>query len=137
MTLYTTTADFQAQLRALLGQQPKPLDAAMVARRTIDNMLVELMPDAYVILNAVASAHNITLAELTGRNQAHKFVWPRHHAAWELRRRRPNMPLTKIAAWLNRTDHSTVVNSLKQFGHAVEKGRYAGERALVERAIPC
>lgn len=135
MKLYTTTAKFKTNLRALLEQQPAPFDAVMVARQVLEDMLLELMPDAYVILNAVAAAHNISLKELTGRNQTIEFVWPRHHAAWQLRQRRPNMPLTKIAAWLNRRDHTTVVNSLRRFSQAVEAGRYAKERALVERAL--
>jgi chromosomal replication initiation ATPase DnaA len=137
MTLYTTTADFQGHLRALLERQPKPFDALMVARQVLDDIRSEMTPGAAEIVAAVAAAHNITVEALTGRSHEHKIIWPRHHAAWELRRRRPDMPLIKIAAWLNRLDHSTVVNGLKRFNQAVAAGRYAGERALVERAIPC
>lgn len=135
MALYTTTADFQGKLRALLERQPKPFDAIMVARQVLDDLRAEITPGAAEIVAAVAAAHNITVEALTGWSQEHKIVWPRHHAAYELRRRRPDMPLVKIAAWLNRADHTTVVNSLKQFRLAVEAGRYATERALVERAL--
>lgn len=135
MILYTTTADFEIKLRDLLDRQPKPFDALMVARQVLDDLRAELTPGAAEIIAAVAAAHNVTVDALTGRSQEHPVVWPRHHAAWELRHRRPDMPLVKIAAWLNRSDHTTVVNSLKKFRQAVEAGRYAGERALVERAL--
>jgi chromosomal replication initiation ATPase DnaA len=135
MTLYTTTAHFESQLRDLIQSQPKLLDATRVARRVLDNILVEITPGADLIIAAVAAAHHVSVEALTGRSQEHRVVWPRHHAAWELRQRRADMPLAKIAAWLNRMDHTTVVNSLQRFQTAVDAGRYARERALVERAL--
>lgn len=135
MIKYTTTFNFESNLRELIASQPKLLDATRVARRVLDDILSETTPGADVIIETVAAAHNMSVEALTGRSQEHRVVWPRHHAAWELRQRRPDMPLVKIAAWLNRADHTTVVNSLRKFQAAVDAGRYAGERALVERAL--
>jgi len=122
-------------LRDLLARQAKPLDALHAARRVLNDLETELAPHAAAILAAVAAAHGLTVAELTEQSRVHRVMWPRHHAAWELRQRRPSMPLTKIAAWLNRYDHTTALNSLKRFQAAVDAGRYAKERALVERAL--
>ena len=133
--MYTTTADFEIALTDLMRRQPKPLDALRVARRVLDDLRKEMTPQADVILTVVAAAHNLTVEALTGQSREHKHLWPRHHAAWELRQRRPDMPLSKIAAWLNRYDHTTVLNSLKRFQAAVDAGRYKSERALVERAL--
>lgn len=135
MTQYIITADFEIALRDLFDRQPKPLAALRIAQRVMDDVRQQMTPGADRIIEAVAAAHNMSAEALTGRSQEHRVVWPRHHAAWELRQRRPDMPLIKIAAWLNRADHTTVVNSLRKFQAAVDAGRYAGERAFVERTL--
>ena len=87
------------------------------------------------VVRAVAAAHGLTMADLRGPDRTHRVAAARHHAAWELRLRRPDLPLTKIGAWLDRRDHVTVINSLKKFRIHLTAGRYANERALVERAL--
>ncbi len=89
------------------------------------------------VLAAVAAAHGLTVADLRRTDRTHRTSAARHHAAWELRLRRPDIPLTKIGAWLDRRDHATVINSLKKFKRYMLAGRYADERALVERALSC
>ena len=132
---YADLTDFESVLRDLLARQAKPIDAIRITRRVLDDLLRTTTQGADAIIAAVAAAHNLSVDALRGHSQEHVVVWPRHHAAWELRRRRPEMPLVKIAAWLNRADHSTIVNGMKRFQTAVDVGRYAEERDLVGRAL--
>lgn len=89
------------------------------------------------ILRAVAAAHNLPFRVLRERDRTHKIAWCRHHAMWELRQRRPDLSLNKISIWLDRYNHTTTMNSVKKFNSAIEDGRFATERALVERALSC
>jgi chromosomal replication initiation ATPase DnaA len=87
------------------------------------------------IMRAVAAAHGLTVAHLRGLQRTRHVSMARHHAVWELRLRRPDLPLDKIAAWLNRRDHATMIHSLKTFRKLRASGQYEEERALVERAL--
>ena len=89
------------------------------------------------ILHAVAYAHGLDVATLRLPDRTRAIAWARHHAVWELRNRRPDLGLNKLAAWLNRVHHTTVMNSLRKFGAAVAAGHYEKERTLVERALTC
>ena len=94
-------------------------------------------PEAEAIVEAVAAAHGLTAAVLRGKDRSKPIALARHHATWELRRRRQDFGLCKIAAWLDRTDHSTVINSLRRFNAAVAQGLHAAEIALVEDKLTC
>ncbi len=95
--------------------------------------LPTIHPEA--IVQAVASAHGLTIDDLRGPARTRFISTARHHAAWELRLRRPDLPLSKIGPWLGRRDHATVINSLKKFRAHLAAGHYDKERALVERAL--
>jgi len=94
-------------------------------------------PEAEAILEAVANAHGLTVPVLRGKDRSKPIALARHHATWELRRRRQDFGLCKIAAWLDRSDHSTVINSLRRFNAAVAQGLHAAEIALVEDTLKC
>jgi chromosomal replication initiation ATPase DnaA len=87
------------------------------------------------IVWAVATAHGLTADILRGPLRTRNVSAARHHAVWELRLRRPDLPLDKIAAWLNRRDHATMIHSLKMFRRLLADGECHEERALVERAL--
>lgn len=87
------------------------------------------------ILEAVAAAHGLTVADLRGRNRARRYSIARHHAAWELRRRRLDLGLQQIAAQLDRTDHTTAHHSYATFAAAVGAGLYAEQRARVAELL--
>ena len=87
------------------------------------------------VLRAVAAAHHTTVNELRTRTRVAGVSFARHHAIWELHLRRPDLALVNVAAWLNRRDHATVLNSVRRFSLAVSKGHYEEERALVELAL--
>ena len=87
------------------------------------------------IVWAVAAAHGLSADILRGPLRTRDVSAARHHAVWELRLRRPDLPLDKIAAWLNRRDHATMIHSLKTFRKLRANGQYDEERALVERAL--
>jgi chromosomal replication initiation ATPase DnaA len=97
--------------------------------------LPTLKPEA--VLEAVAEAHGLTVDDLRGPDRARRISAARHHAAWELRQRRPDLPLVKIGAQLNRVDHATIINSLRRFQGFIMTGQYATERAHVECALSC
>jgi chromosomal replication initiation ATPase DnaA len=90
-----------------------------------------------VIMAAVTAAHNQPFECLRASDRTHKVAWCRHHAIWEVRQRRSDLSLTKIAAWFDREDHTTILNSIRKFNLAIKEGRYVGERTLVERALSC
>ena len=87
------------------------------------------------ILAAVAVAHKLSVAELRGVNRTKRYSYARHHAVWELRRRRLDLNLAQIAAQLDRTDHTTALNSYRMFAKAVSQGLYAEERAKVAEML--
>jgi chromosomal replication initiation ATPase DnaA len=121
----------------------RPMTVVRVARIVLDEVQAAYykrhppaaLVSAETILAAVAAAHNMTVKAIRNTDRTRPVAWCRHHAAWELRQRRPDLGLNKIAAWLDRKNHVTVMNSLKQFTTAVQDGRYEKERALVERAL--
>jgi chromosomal replication initiation ATPase DnaA len=87
------------------------------------------------ILAAVAAAHDLTVDQLQSVQRKRQYCRARHHAAWELRRRRLDLGLSQIAAHLNRTDHTTAHHSYTTFCAMVAQGRYAAERARVETIL--
>lgn len=152
MTEYQTRAldamEVEQHLRAYLDDLVtraggRPLTVVRVARIVLDEMQsahYRHSPPAppvavEAILAAVAAAHNRTVEALRSRDRTRPVAWCRHHAVWELRQRRPDLGLCKIAAWLDRADHATIINSVRKFTAAVQAGQYEGERALVERAL--
>ena len=95
--------------------------------------LLTTHPEA--IVQAVAAAHGLTADILRSPSRTRHVSAARHHAVWELRLRRPDLPLDKIAAWLNRRDHATMIHSVRTFRAHLAGGQYDEERALVERAL--
>lgn len=87
------------------------------------------------ILAAVAEAHDTTPAALRSRARDRAAAHARHHAAWEMRRRRLDMTYQQIAAALDRTNHATAMNSVTVFGEYVKRGHYAAERQAVAQAL--
>ena len=93
------------------------------------------------ILAAVAAAHDLTVDQLQSVQRKQRYCRARHHAAWELRRRRLDLGLSQIAAHLNRTDHTTAHHSYTTFCAMVAQGQYKAERDRVEALLaedePC
>jgi chromosomal replication initiation ATPase DnaA len=87
------------------------------------------------IVAAVAEAHELTLDELHSIRRSRRYCHARHHAAWELRRRRLDLGLSQIAAHINRTDHTTAHHSYTTFARMVAQGLYIAERARVEAIL--
>ena len=87
------------------------------------------------VLSAVAAAHNITLEELQSLQRRRRYCLARHHAAWELRRRRHDIKLLQVAHYLGRADHTTALHSYQTFAKLVSQGHYAEERAKVEEML--
>ena len=140
--------EIENRLREYLDQLVKlaggRLTVYRIARIVLDDMrathtLEERARQTRVetIIKAVADAHNIPVDDVMSRDRTHKVAWCRHHAIWEIRQRRADLGLCKIALWLNRADHATIINSLKKFNRALKDGRFNGERALVECALSC
>ena len=87
------------------------------------------------ILAAVAAAHDLTVEQLQSVQRKQRYCRARHHAAWELRRRRLDLGLSQIAAHLNRTDHTTAHHSYTTFCKLVAQGQYKAERDRVEAIL--
>ena len=87
------------------------------------------------ILAAVAAAHELTVDQLQSVQRKQRYCRARHHAAWELRRRRLDLGLSQIAAHLNRTDHTTAHHSYTAFCRLVADGQYKAERDRVEAIL--
>ena len=87
------------------------------------------------ILAAVATAHDLTVDQLQSVQRKQRYCRARHHAAWELRRRRLDLGLSQIAAHLNRTDHTTAHHSYTAFCRLVADGQYKAERERVEALL--
>lgn len=145
MTLYqnvnTSASDIEASLRAYVDTLTQKAGSAIPvlhALRTVaDDLFEQHRGPVQAIVDAVAYAHGLTVKEMIAPSRERVLLFARHHATWEVRRRRPDVPLVKIAAWLNRLDHTTVINSLNRFEEAIAAGAYEKERALVERALSC
>ena len=153
MTHYQTATldamEVETRLRAFLdamvqGAGGRRLTVYRVARIVLDDMRGDATsdvqrdrPEVEAIMRAVAAAHGQPFAVLRAHDRTHAVAWCRHHAIWEIRQRRPDLGLCNIGAWMERFDHTTVLNSLRKFNAALKEGRYIGERALVERALSC
>ena len=87
------------------------------------------------ILAVVAAAHDLTVDQLQSVQRKRQYCRARHHAAWELRRRRLDLGLSQIAAHLNRTDHTTAHHSYTAFCRLVADGQYKAERDAVETIL--
>lgn len=87
------------------------------------------------ILAAVAAAHELTVEQMQSVQRKRQYCRARHHAAWELRRRRLDLGLSQIAAHLNRTDHTTAHHSYTTFCAMVAQGHYKAERDRVEAIL--
>lgn len=87
------------------------------------------------IVAAVAAAHDLTVEQLQSVQRKRRYCRARHHAAWELRRRRLDLGLSQIAAHLNRTDHTTAHHSYTAFCAMVAQGQYKAERDRVETIL--
>lgn len=83
------------------------------------------------ILTAVAEAHELTVDDLRSPSRARPVAMARHHACWELRRRRLDLALRQIAAELNRINHATALHSWRTFCRSVARGDCITERAAV------
>jgi chromosomal replication initiation ATPase DnaA len=84
---------------------------------------------------AVAEAHELTVDELHSVRRPRRYCHARHHAPWELRRRRQDLGLSQIAAHLNRADHTTAHHSYTTFCKLVAAGQYKAERDRVETIL--
>ena len=87
------------------------------------------------IVAAVAAAHGLTIEQLQSVQRKRQYCRARHHAAWELRRRRLDLGLSQIAAHLNRTDHTTAHHCYTAFCRLVADGQYKAERDRVEAML--
>lgn len=87
------------------------------------------------ILLAVAHAHGLTVDDLRAYDRRKAVSLARHHAIWELRRRRLDLSFQQIAAKLNRTNHATALHAFGVFREHVKRGGFAAERAAVEKEL--
>ena len=119
----TSKADFEAEVKRLW--EAHQAHVAEQRRRF----------PAKRILAAVAAAHELTVDQLQSVQRKRQYCRARHHAAWELRRRRLDLGLSQIAAHLNRTDHTTAHHSYTTFCAMVAQGHYKAERDRVEAIL--
>ena len=87
------------------------------------------------ILQAVATAHGVTVEDLRSRGRAHALSLARHHAVWEMRRRRLDLGFQQIAAELDRFDHATALHSWNVFRRKVKEGQCVRERVMVAKQL--
>lgn len=87
------------------------------------------------VLAAVAAAHGLGITALRSKVRTAPVSMARHHAVWELRRRRLDLSFLNIAAELDRTNHATALHSWVKFCEMVRQGRYAAERAAVAKEL--
>lgn len=83
------------------------------------------------VLAAVANAHGYGVTALRSRGRTRHLAMARHHAVWELRRRRIDLSFQQIAAELDRINHATAVHSWQVFCEMVRRNEYAAARAAV------
>lgn len=91
-------------------------------------------PDYRHIIACVAKAHGIPMEDIFGPSRVYPVKTARHHAIWELKKRKPSWAKIKIGLVLNR-DHTTALNSLQYVAkHPSEFARYMEtvERLLTE-----
>lgn len=123
-----------AEIRAKRAALEREIDAMWERHQADIARCAEEYP-AERILAAVAAVHELNVKALRGVNRSRRYSYARHHAVWELRRRRLDMTLTDVAALLHRTDHTTALNSYQQFAKAVSRGQYKAERDAVEAML--
>lgn len=87
------------------------------------------------ILQAVATAHGVTIEDLRSRDRTRALSLARHHVVWEMRRRRIDLAFQQIAAELDRTNHATALHSWQVFCERVRRGDFAAERATVSKIL--
>lgn len=83
---------------------------------------------AQTILQAVASAHGVSVGDLKGPRRWSAFVNARHHAVSLLLRLRPDLSLPLIGKLLNR-DHTTIINARNRWPRVAHK--FARQKLLV------
>ncbi len=87
------------------------------------------------ILQAVATAHGVTLEDLRSRDRTRALSLARHHVVWEMRRRRIDLGFQQIAAELDRIDHATAMHSWDVFKRKVKEGYCVRERIMVAKLL--
>lgn len=102
----------------------RPPRATIAERREQVEREAELSPTKWRIpismcIDAVAEAHRIDVkamrdVEKTGSRRA-SMVACRQHAAWLIKKLRPDVTTTQIAQRLNYKDHSTVIYAVRRF----------------------
>ena len=90
---------------------------------------------AETIIAAVAVAHGMLVSDLRSVKRDHRTSYARHHAVWELRRRRLDLRMQDIADLLDREHHTTIVHSYQQFCKAVSHGQFVAERKRVKQTL--
>ena len=68
--------------------------------------------DAPSVIHAVAVAHGISVADMTGHRRFMRLARPRHEAMYLLRQM--GMTLKEIGMFLNR-DHSTIIYGIRRW----------------------
>ena len=87
------------------------------------------------ILQAVATAHGVTVEDLRSRDRTRALSLARHHVVWEMRRRRIDLGFQQIAAELDRIDHATAMHSWDVFKRKVKEGYCVRERIMVAKLL--
>lgn len=87
------------------------------------------------ILQAVATAHGVTIEDLRSRDRTRALSLARHHVVWEMRRRRIDLGFQQIAAELDRIDHATAMHSWDVFKRKVKEGYCVRERIMVAKLL--
>lgn len=91
-----------------------------------DNMARPTVPADYVapepswrrILRETADKHGLTVSDLTGPSQKHREAHPRQEAMYRLRTEL-NMSFPRIAARLNRRNHTTAIFGVSQHAQRI------------------
>ena len=83
------------------------------------------------ILAAVANAHGYGVTALRSKTRTRHLAIARHHAVWELRRRRLDLSFRQIAAELDRINYATALHSWQVFCELVRRGEYVAARTAV------
>lgn len=108
-------------------------DAVTAFRQHLNRQRLTATPAR--VLEAVAAAHGVTVADLRNRSRTRRISLARHHAAWELSRRRLDMTYQQIAAELDRVNHATALHAVQTFNEYKIRGQFATEIAAVAKAL--
>lgn len=87
------------------------------------------------VLAAVATAHGLTVDDIRSTRRTRRYCMARHHAVWELRRRRQDLGYQQIAAEMDRLDHTTAVHSYNKFCDLTRAGQFVAERLKVNEIL--